>query len=158
MNTSPFPRYFSVDPQIKPFVQQYMQLAKERGIKFNHNVNIGFRSINRGQVAGQCHYGLFFREIDVDTKYWDYFSDISATALLYHELSHCYCGRSHDYGQNKEYGDDADKARKNPKISDGFFVDGCPKSLMFPEIVSDSCFMIHYGEYVDEMFKDCEPY
>jgi hypothetical protein len=78
--------------------------------------------------------------------------------MIWHELTHCYCDRSHDYGENKPYGNDGVKARKDPTKRDGFYLDNCPKSIMFPEILNDSCFNSHYNDYTKEMFDRCIPY
>ena len=136
MNTRLTPDYPGVDAEIAPYVDQWLILAKEYGLKFNHGVTVGFRDINKGYIVGQCNYGMAFREIDIDRKFWERSSDMSRTILVYHELSHCYCDRDHD------------------KMSKG----GCPTSLMYPEVITDICFLYHYQEYIDELFSVCKEY
>jgi hypothetical protein len=75
---------------------------------------------------------------------------------VYHELSHCACGRDHDH-DGKKYGDGTED-RKDPKRADEFWNDGCPKSIMFPFIIEDSCTLSHYDQYIDEMFEKCVVY
>lgn len=154
----PLPIYKGVDPEAQKYEDAWLELANGKGIKFDKTVTIGFKDIGRNYVVGACNYGLWFREIDLDSKYWSYFSEIGKMVLVWHESTHCYCNREHDYSKNKEYGEDGDKARKDLSKSDGFYSDKCPKSIMFPEIVNDLCFEMHQGEYISEMFQRCEPY
>lgn len=149
------PKYTGVDPKLDSYTQEWLYLAKENGITFPNKVSIGFEDINKGYTVGQCWYGGFWREIDVDTKYWKTLDENEKDALLWHELTHCYCGRKHDYGKDKEYGDDVTKAEK---IVDGFMDDGCPKSIMFPEVVDSSCMDRHLFYYEREMFDRCSPW
>lgn len=149
------PKYEGVDPQLAPYADEWMNLAKDNGITFKNKVTIGFEKINRGYVVGQCWYGGFWREIDIDFGYWTNLDQNEKDSLLWHELSHCYCGRSHDYGKDKPYGDDVEKAYG---VADGFMVDGCPKSLMFPEVVNSFCFQLHSDYYEKEMFEGCKPW
>jgi hypothetical protein len=146
------PNYTGVDPEIQPYVNDWMHLADERGIKFNNSVSIGFDSINRKETIGICNYGVGFREIDIDELYWSQANIISKKTLVFHELVHCYCNRNHDYGDGVEYQRDSNNL-------DGFFIDdNCPISIMYPIIVSNACFIIHYDSYVEEMFSRCEPF
>ena len=155
------PDYKEVDPKLAPYADNWLYLAKSNGLIFNKNITMGFKDIDRGLVIGQCREEIGFREIDIDKKYWEFSSEISRASLVYHELSHCACGRHHDYyiaDKVKEYGDDAKEAIKDPSKKDGFFDDGCPKSVMFPQILSDECVMFHYKHYQKEMFEHCDPY
>jgi hypothetical protein len=154
------PRYKGVDPQVASYVNEWLNIAKEHGFKFDKIVTVGMMTIDRPSVVAQCNYGDKFREIDVDPTYWAQFKSITRMAMIFHELGHCYCDRSHDYvfgNHLKGYGND-ESSRKDPKKKDGFFSDGCPISFMFPTVAEDSCTLSHYSEYVDELFKACEPY
>ena len=154
------PKYDGVDPQIAPYVAQWTSLAKDHGLKFDRAVSIGFMNINNGLVIGQCNFGFGFREIDIDSNYWANSTQINKMAMVFHELGHCKCDRGHDYiiGESiKEYGND-EKSRGDPQKEDGFFPDRCPVSLMFPTVSEDRCTLAHYQEYVDELFRDCDPY
>jgi hypothetical protein len=149
------PRYKGVDPGLIEYSADYIRLAKERGIKFDTIVTMGFNDLPY-PVIGRCYYSLGFREIDIDRNFWKNASEITRMALVLHESSHCYCGRPHDYGAGKEYPEAAKLSSMN-KV-EGFFPDGCPLSLMFPEIVDDGCVMYHYQDYIEELFQRCEPY
>jgi hypothetical protein len=160
------PKYKGVDPEVAPYVVQWLDMARDHGIKFDREVSIGFSDLNPSflnlgpSIVGVCNYGLGFNEIDMDKFYWINSTSIGKMAVLYHELSHCYCNRAHDYvvgNEVKQYGDD-EKSRKDPKKKDGFFDDNCPISLMYPMVTEKECFLAHYQEYMDEMFRECDPY
>lgn len=153
------PRYSEVDPEVKPYVNQYLSLAKDSKITFTHKVNVGFTDINKirqgFKTIGKCNYA--WREIDLDRDSWNQVTEMTKLTLIFHELSHCYCDRGHDYGDGKSYGTSEDRKTGNTK-EEGFFSDECPISLMFPTIVSDECMVSHYSEYISEMFLQCDPY
>jgi hypothetical protein len=151
------PEYKGVDPEIQPYVDMYMELAKEHNVKFKHVVTVGFKQINDGAAVGLTNYGLGFREIDIDSLYWQYGTTRTGRiGLLFHEFSHAYCYRDHDYNK-KEYGD-SEEVRKHPPGPDMMYPDSCPKSIMYPIVLEDRCFVDHYLEYEDEMFANCKPY
>ena len=148
------PHYIGVDSSLKTYVSEWMALAKDHKVSFNHTVSIGFASIydEKSHAVGLTHYGKFFREIDLDISYWSKATEITKRMLIFHELGHAYCYRTHDYGEDREY-ENNEKADGN-----GFYRDHCPVSLMYPSIIGDDCVMAHYQEYVDEIFQRCEPY
>lgn len=146
------PEYKGIDPEIAPFSKEWLELAQIEGLRFKNNITIGFKNINEPEVVGMCRYEMGFREIDIDKRYWNSSSELTKKSLVRHEMSHCYCGREHDYAENKEYyGNERDK-------KEGFFEDGCPISILYPYVVSDTCMSHHYQEYSKEMFYRCTPY
>ena len=159
------PDYKGVDPKIQPYVNEYMWLSTQFHIKFDDKVTIGFTKIDHGNVVGVCYYGGFFREIDIDSDYWEHSTTTTRMTLMYHELSHCYCGRDHDYAPGKKYPEteagrrrQAEKWLKEGGPRPGYWDDGCPVSLMYPVIVDDDCVQAHYNEYVKEIFDRCDPF
>jgi len=155
------------DPQIKAIVDEFMDLSKRNKVKFNSKVSVGFTKINDGNVIGTCSYRMTFREIDLDIDFWKNATFIQKTSLLYHELAHCYCDRDHDFGDGTLYPDDSfkyilqswfQKSTFNIYRPEGYYEDGCPTSIMYPKLIEDYCFRVHYNEYVNEMFNRCEPY
>lgn len=152
------PEFSGVDPKVAPYVNEWLRLAQEKGIRFDNTVTVGIKDINRPNTVGLANYGWGFREIDIDRVYWNMATEMQKTTLTYHELGHMYCDRKHDYWKDGEYGDDGDAARKDPSSKDGFYADKCPISFMFPIILDDNCFLLHYSDYVAEMFSKCDPY
>lgn len=159
------PEYQGVDPRVQGLVDEYIWLSKQNHIAFGKTVTVGFKKINRGNVIGVCTYGDDFREIDLDIDFWENTEPFERMALAYHELTHCYCTRDHDWAEGKEYPETEAKRiaealewRKKGGERPGRFEDGCPTSLMYPVIVEKDCVMSHYQHYVDEMFERCDPY
>lgn len=171
------PEYTGVDPKVQNLVNEYKQLARERGIVFTNKVSIGFKKLSYGNssnltkkltskeddnIIGICNYGLGWREIDLSIQYWSKASSVSQKTLLFHELTHCYCGRDHDF-QGKPYPEtykereaDLEKMISTRKALPGYYDDFCPKSIMFPEILEDYCSWYHHKDYEKEMFENCE--
>jgi hypothetical protein len=163
-NARLFHKHDGVDPELASYVNLWLAIAKDEGIVFHNKVTVGFEDINDGLVIGRTYWEPTFREIDIDKKFWDKSSGTSRMALVFHELGHAYCGRSHNY---KEIGysdrpsqltKDEHKMKTDNKPLPGYYFDFCPKSIMFPEILSDDCVRAHYTEYEHEMFEECEPY
>jgi hypothetical protein len=151
------PIHKGVDPAIQPYVDSYMKLAKDHGIVFKNRGTAGFAVIGHGATIGVTYTAPGFREIDLDIGYWNRAGAIERTVLTYHELTHLYCDRGHDYWPGKPYGKE-DGGRNDPDKKDGFFSDSCPISLMFPYVIPRECMLVHYSQYVDELFKNCNPY
>lgn len=144
------PEFKGVDPKLEPYVNEWMALAKEHGFKFSKTISMGFEGLNKESVVGLCRYRLTFREIVMDKYYWQILSPIDRTVTVWHELTHGYCGRDHDYALGKEYRENENK--------EGFYKDRCPLSIMYPTIIEEGCFKKHYREYTTEMFERCEAY
>lgn len=158
------PEYKVIDAAFEPLVNSYKHLAEKKNIKFTHNVTIGFTNIKHKDVVGICNYGSNFREIDIDRKYWNSITDKQKEALVFHELTHCYCLRKHDYGEGSLYPDaKTSKFAKSQKldffiIAPGYLVDGCPSSIMYPYVVGTKCMKKYEDYYLSEMFDRCKPY
>lgn len=155
------------DPEISRIVDSYIALSKRNNVVFDQKVSIGFSKIDRGQIIGFCTTRSTFREIDLDSGYWERSSWLSKVDLLFHELTHCYCGRDHDFDNGTMYPDDSIKAilqgffakiPVTPLRPPGYLEDSCPKSIMHPVIMDDYCFEKHYEYYAQEMFARCQPF
>lgn len=151
------PEHKGVDPELQSYTNEWKSLAKDRKIEFKNEVTIGFHPL-AAPVIGECFNSISFREIDIDKDFWDnQGTELSKMILIYHELTHCYCGRSHDFAAGKEYPSGYNKPKGNETV-EGFFSDHCPKSIMFPSVLPDDCTLAHYSDYVDEMFDRCEAF
>lgn len=159
------------DPEIKTITNEFLRLSKRNNIVFENQVSIGFRDLKKykERVIGLATYGGEWREIDLDREYWEKATWLTKIALLYHELTHAYCTRRHDWAKDKKYRDPDMQAvidLFNPEMPPlsllwpppGFYDDGCPLSLMHPTIIDDECTQKHYSEYVKEMFQRCDPF
>ncbi len=158
------PEWHDIDPKAKPLHDEYIDLAKQNHLTFKHTVNIGFKHINEGNAIGVCYY-FKNREIDIDIDYWNHNSDTQRKILLFHELTHCYCERGHDWAKDKNYPETyIDKKIQFLRTvffgtrKAGYFEDDCPMSLMSPTIVSDFCYYEHGDRYLQELFERCNEY
>lgn len=152
------PEYRGVDPSVQHFVKEYKELAKMQGITFKNEVTIGFKDIKDNSVIGLTTYGLGFREIDLDKKYWSKSTEMTKRALIFHELTHAYCTRGHDFGGGEKYPEFEDWKGHEPRK--GHYQDGtgCALSIMYPVVLDDFCMLTHYTDYMQEMFVRCEKY
>lgn len=155
------------DPEIKVISDEYFRLSAYNNMHFNNKVSIGFSKIDRSNVIGTCTYQHEFREIDLDKRFWSNSTWFSKIALLYHEMTHCYCERGHDFDEGEVYPDVTlqeilgrflSRIPLSPLKPSGYLDDFCPKSVMHPIIMDDECFEKHYNYYVKEMFARCNPF
>lgn len=155
------------DPEVQAIVDEFFRLSARNNLEFNQKVTIGFSKIKKDSVIGTCTYADGWREIDLDADFWARATWKEKVALVYHELSHCYCERDHDYDNGIMYPDNSLKAILQdyfaeklftPMKPKGFFDDECPVSIMHPVIVNDQCFETHYQHYTQEMFARCKPW
>lgn len=116
-------------------------------------------------AVGLCTYGPDWHEIDIDSDFWNRHDSSERLALIFHELTHCYCNRDHDWGSGIMYLDtekeriaEAEEWQITGGLKPGRFDDGCPYSLMYPIVVDSDCLLGHYSEYISEMFNRCRPY
>jgi hypothetical protein len=152
-----------VDPQVEKYVSEFKELAEIMSIRFTRNIGVAFTKVEEPNVIGLCYYMGTYRQIELDTVFWKFADSYQRLALIYHELTHCYCSRKHDF-DGKKYADTEEEKkqeRENFKKTGerpGYFDDGCPRSIMHPTIVDSFCMQYHYGDYIMEMFDRCRAY
>lgn len=159
------PEYTGIAKELKPYYDEYVFLAKKDHINFDKKITMGFRIIDSDGIIGLCHWGDNFREIDIDKGYWNMAPEELREILLFHEMTHCLCGREHDWGKGKYYHDAFLQSilgnfgrRIAKEFFDGYLLDGCPKSIMNPYIVDIDCAQRHMDFYKKEMFERCDPW
>lgn len=159
------PEYTDVDPKAQVLVNEYLELSKQHHVTFDKKVTVGFKKINNSDIIGICNYGTNWREIDLDSGWWDTQTSTEQLMLIFHELTHCYCGRDHDYEDGTKYLptaelrlQEAEEWSKHGGPKPGRFEDACPKSIMYPIVIDETCAYSHYSEYIEEMFNRCTPY
>lgn len=160
------------DPDVQILVDEFFLLAEQSGVSFTKQVSIGITDHIRDYhktAIGLCTYNARWREIDIDKKYWKTATWTSKISLVFHELTHAYCYRDHDWAAKHEYQDPrvesvlrlVDPVYYRPSFirePDGYFNDGCPITIMHPVILDDECMNKHYSRYIVEMFERCQPY
>jgi hypothetical protein len=155
------PQYHGIDSRVVDIVKEYKELAKLQGITFHNDVSIGFTKLNMGDAVGLTTYGDIggWREIDLDIDFYNNSDSVIRTILLFHELSHAFCDREHDFSDGKTYPDPKDLwfvRRSHKTLENGYYPDdGCPLSILYPIVLEEPCFLSHYNDYVKEMFNRC---
>jgi hypothetical protein len=114
---------FGRHEKIEPFVAMFEQNYGQKV-----DVGIGFGSFP-DTVVGLCNHVT--NSITLDKEYWDVISYQKKLILVYHELGHCTLMRRH---------------------IDKRFEDGCPISIMHPEILPDVCINRYLDYYLLEIF------
>lgn len=152
---------------VQHYVDEFKNLAAINNVAFKNSVTIGFKKLNANNegTVGLCTYGYGWREIDIDETYWSFTNEADRIALIFHELSHCYCTRDHDWAEGQKYPEtkeartkEFNKYENSGVLRPGRMADDCPSSLMYPVVVNNQCLKEHYDHYVIEMFDRCRPY
>ena len=123
-----------IDIKIQPYVSLFERELKTPKI----TADIGLASLkyvptlSGGNVVGICLY--LVNAIILDRDAWNRSTSRRKTALVFHELGHCYCN---DFHRDEE------------------LPDKCPASLMNPVFPSDYCLRRHWLEYLNEFKKEC---
>ncbi len=114
-----------IDPAFQPYYDEFGAIYK-----MYVGVPIGFvnQPSPRDGVCMVLEDG--YRQIEVDPKDWQGFSELERKALVFHELGHCVFGRTHNRWP---------------------LVDGCPYSIMNPVTLGDWCMSNHFDHYVNEL-------
>jgi hypothetical protein len=127
----------AVDPELKKYVYDF---SKE--VKKLHKVRIGFKDITlkigKGNIIGMCTFSVYplGPEIDIDRGYWKQATSLERRALIYHELTHCYCtSLLHD-----------ESIMPN---------DSCPASIMYPSSFDEQCLEQYWYEYIIDLRQIC---
>jgi hypothetical protein len=155
-----------IGPEFRELTKEYLQLSSDHGIYHNRLVPIGLVDLSFDYpTIGTCWLYEHHRDIDIDSTYWKKASPLGKKMLTFHEMSHCYCGRGHDYGPKAEFNYSSGFTAIFNKIlvinkdkAHGYYKDGCPLSIMYPTTVADACYSTHYNDYIKEMFNNCKAY
>ena len=148
-----------VDKRAQSLYNEYKRLGEQQHVKFTREVPVGFTSsLPRGIVA-ECFMGPDKRQVLISEEQWDTLTRTERLETIFHELTHCFCERMHDYkgipypktGGNVAFYTDSN-------VSMFYGEDGCPKSIMFPYVIDRKCTLAHYSDYVKEMFDNCTPW
>jgi hypothetical protein len=120
-----------IDPQIKPYIDRYVQEAQKVGktIVVN-NLVASLGTLGQADWAGQCVLGGT-PTITLSQADWDLFDDAMREQLVFHELGHCVLFRDHN--------NDLDPY-------------GNPVSIMYWEMSSEAIYTQYRADWLIEMF------
>lgn len=127
-------RFASSDPTFNQYKQDFEAdylFVTGKTISTQHiRINLAPSIKENPAFAGICYASGNHREIVIKASYWNFVSDESKKALVYHELGHCALGRGHD-----------DQKLENQ-----------PLSIMNTYIIDGSYLKYYYEEYITELF------
>lgn len=113
-----------------PYIESF---SSEFNVKVS--VPIVLKKLKDSQGGVCITYSSGYREIQINSTYWDYLMEEQKEQLLYHELGHCVLNRKHD-------------TKLMPNSS-------CPNSIMYPYVFSKydikECYIPEYNHYMEEL-------
>lgn len=93
--------HVSIDPELQPFYDSFINEAHQRGLYFNPEViTIEFEKLTNGN-AGMCYWKE--NRISFDSTSFQYKQN--PEGLVFHELGHLILRRKHDYSPNLKNND-----------------------------------------------------
>lgn len=109
---------------------------------------------NESRLIGLCwpRSGI----IHLDSNYWNNSGKLEKESLIFHEIAHCACNgldHEHEGGLYDPYA--GVPKNKSERVKGGFYEDGCPKSLMYPKLLSNECYKFRRTEYIEELKRAC---
>lgn len=118
------------DPSFYEYIERF-----ERDFNLTVKVPVVFKALE-DKYAGVClKWQDGYREININTTYWNQYTEYQKEQLIYHELGHCVVDLKHD--------DDV--------------LNGCPKSIMrsfmFSTFEIDRCYDPFRTDYIVEMYN-----
>ena len=124
-----------IEEEFLPYVE-YFNHEYGKSV-FDMNLVIKFADL-KGATAGECERVVSVltkktikRRIFIDAKIWDHLDEMERINLVFHEIGHCVMLKPHDATMSK---------------------DNCPKSIMYPEIISPQCLEEYWYDYLIELF------
>jgi hypothetical protein len=139
------PMLMALAKQYKAFDQGHV--SEER---FN-SLTIGFYK-NTGEKSNTLAFcNMFSNEVLIDIDHWNRMDDLTRVAVVFHELGHCLSGRIHT-GYSGHLTDDIPIFLGLINNTD-YFLDNCPKSLMYPTILPRTCLKRYWNYYMIDLFQ-----
>ena len=93
------PVNFYIDPELQPYFDLFSEEASARGLTVDFeaaSIETEFTDLE-GNVPGQCaHSEASPNLLRIDPTIWNSYEEWEKEFLIFHELGHCYLGRSHD--------------------------------------------------------------
>ena len=126
------PEFEGIDERAKPYVDHIYKIGKIKGTVDDdiYNISLGFDDLP-GTIVGTCRMTFFplGQEITIDNSYWRGADEYGKFYIILHEYVHCYFHRLH---------------------TEELLPDGCPSSIMYPNVVYDVCGRRHFNRYINE--------
>ena len=170
--TSAQVRETSLPPTIEPIYRDYVWdfISRSHGLvtflDFQYltikTTRMEYSEKREGRI-GLCTWGMLGitrSRIDIDPTFFNHQSILRQWSLLFHEIGHCVCNENHPDIETPEHWIVRFLNRlhiNHRRINQIYLHDGCPRTLMYPYDLSQSCLLAHQDYYVQEMFGHCHP-
>jgi hypothetical protein len=148
-----------VHPDLAPYLADFLELV---GPDYNDSalsgLSMAIKPLNEGDVVGLCKRFTVNggAEILVDSTFWDLNTQEKKEVLIFHELGHCLCWLGHEHFEGDySKGENAPKDKK-ARHKKGFLEDGCPVTVMHPNVMPTSCYERHKEHYRWELRLRCQ--
>lgn len=152
--------FLGIDERAEEYIALFKEIAEPYINKSTlESLSVGFKDVEvdeRG-VVGVCKYFTSDGgpEILIDQRFWAKSTENTRESLMLHELGHCICKIPHSHIE----GSYEEKPKKDgPVLGRGFFRDGCPVTVMYPEVLGDFCYEKHKYHYHYELRLRCKIY
>jgi hypothetical protein len=144
-----------IDTAFNPYVDNFKRIVSPHyNKKAYKTMRMQFEDLE-GMTAGICwklpdDNGDVEVSVQIDRKVWARASEGRRDALIMHELGHCLCnlGHQHFEGAYKE-----ETFPFSEKL--GYLEDGCPVTVMHPNLMTGECFEAHKSLYEYELKLRC---
>lgn len=158
-------KFEKIDSTLFPLIEDYKDKVS---IKFKipkkfvaKTLTAGFsESFSEDGTIGICK--TWFdgdTEIEILKSFWEESDEKTRAILVYHEATHCICGRGHTHSDG-EYPDSEFLPSKKWSAAEleskGYFPDYCPTSIMNPYLPNKFCINKYWDHYLQEMLEGCE--
>lgn len=152
-----FPTGEKIDNRILPIVSEFFFL-RDGKIVDNYPVTVVVGHLENPKWMGMCRVGIFGPEVTISEDFFKSESYLQTHSTTFHELGHCVLGRGHypptswsDVRSIRTFMMYINHLRG--KEIEVFMKDGCPASIMYWANFSDYCYLRHFEEYIDELFR-----
>ncbi|MCB0632332.1 MAG: hypothetical protein R2824_19250 [Saprospiraceae bacterium] len=90
---------YTIQEELVPYFDRFQEEGAARGVTVDFvaaQLSAVLDDIAEPNVSGQCYYnGGDPNRLVIDRAFWSQASDIKREFVIFHELGHCYLGRSH---------------------------------------------------------------
>ena len=141
-------KHKDIDPEFQVYIDDFITFSDGKVTKKDFKgFSMGFHTYKKNStVVGTCYYHL--NEVDISKKWWDsfYTSSWERFELVFHELGHCILKRGHTEDLKK---DGFLGWLETLGFRLGIFTtkegltDGCPASIMHPEVLDSWCCLLY---------------
>ncbi|MCC7443180.1 MAG: hypothetical protein IT285_16225 [Bdellovibrionales bacterium] len=152
---NPFEAKPKIEDEFLAYTFEYMSMANRRGLKLSDelartDMRMSQESLGKNTI-GICRWSpLGTLKVRIYGPWWNGAGEEQRRTLVFHELNHCLCMRSHNH-RGGDYAHDAPVY----DVGKGYLGDMCPASIMHPIMIPTQCLRTHQEHYDEEALESC---